>query len=54
MTFKKNAVKPSPLTLLDPVPSDIDIAKAAYMKPIKELAEGTTSTQTFYIKNVIF
>ena len=39
MTFKKKAVKPSPLTLLDPVPSDIDIAKAAYMKPIKELAE---------------
>jgi len=39
MTFKKKPVKPSPLTLLDPVPSDIDIAKAAVMKPIKDLAE---------------
>jgi formyltetrahydrofolate synthetase len=39
MTFKKKPVKPSPLKLLDPVPADIDIAKAAVMKPIKELAE---------------
>jgi len=39
MTFEKKPVKPSPLTLLDPVPSDIDIAKAAIMKPIKDLAE---------------
>jgi formyltetrahydrofolate synthetase len=39
MTFKKKAVTPSPLKLLDPVPADIDIAKAAVMKPIKELAE---------------
>ena len=39
MTFKKRPVKPSPLILLDPVPSDIDIAKAAVMKPIKELAD---------------
>ena len=38
MTFKKNPVTPSPLELLDPVPSDIDIAHAAVMKPIKELA----------------
>jgi len=39
MTFKKNAVTPSPLELLDPVPSDIDIAHAATIKPVKELAE---------------
>ena len=39
MTFKKKAVKPSPLKLLDPVPADIDIAHAAKMKPIKDLAE---------------
>ena len=39
MTFEKKAVKPSPLKLLDPVPADIDIAKAAVMKPIKELAD---------------
>jgi methylenetetrahydrofolate dehydrogenase (NADP+)/methenyltetrahydrofolate cyclohydrolase/formyltetrahydrofolate synthetase len=39
MTFKKKAVKPSPLKLLDPVPSDIDIAHAAVMKPIKDLAD---------------
>ena len=39
MTFKKKAVTPSPLKLLDPVPADIDIAKAAVMKPIKELAD---------------
>jgi methylenetetrahydrofolate dehydrogenase (NADP+)/methenyltetrahydrofolate cyclohydrolase/formyltetrahydrofolate synthetase len=38
MTFKKNAVTPSPLELLDPVPSDIDIAHAAVMKPVTELA----------------
>ena len=39
MTFKKKPVKPSPLKLLDPVPADIDIAQAAVMKPIKELAD---------------
>ena len=39
MTFKKRPVTPSPLELLDPVPSDIDIAHAAIMKPIKDLAE---------------
>ncbi len=39
MTFKKKPVTPSPLELLDPVPSDIDIAHAAIMKPIKELAD---------------
>jgi formyltetrahydrofolate synthetase len=39
MTFKKKPVKPSPLKLLDPVPSDIDIAKAAVIKPIKDLAD---------------
>jgi formyltetrahydrofolate synthetase len=39
MTFKKKPVKPSPLKLLDPVPADIDIAKAAVMKPIKDLAD---------------
>ena len=39
MTFEKKPVSPSPLELLDPVPSDIDIAHAAVMKPIKELAE---------------
>ncbi len=39
MTFKKRPVTPSPLELLDPVPSDIDIAHAAVMKPIKDLAE---------------
>jgi formyltetrahydrofolate synthetase len=39
MTFKKRPVTPSPLELLDPVPSDIDIAHAAVMKPIKELAD---------------
>jgi len=39
MTFKKKPVKPSPLKLLDPVPSDIDIAHAAVMKPIKDLAD---------------
>jgi hypothetical protein len=38
MTFKKKPVTPSPLELLDPVPSDIDIAHAAVMKPIKDLA----------------
>ncbi len=38
MTFEKKAVKPSPLELLSPVPSDIDIAHAANIKPIKELA----------------
>jgi methylenetetrahydrofolate dehydrogenase (NADP+)/methenyltetrahydrofolate cyclohydrolase/formyltetrahydrofolate synthetase len=39
MTFEKKPVTPSPLELLDPVPSDIDIAHAAVMKPIKDLAE---------------
>ena len=39
MTFKKKPVTPSPLKLLDPVPSDIDIAHAAVMKPIKDLAD---------------
>ncbi len=39
MTFEKKPVSPSPLTLLDPVPSDIDIAHAAVMKPIKDLAD---------------
>ena len=39
MTFEKKAVKPSPLKLLDPVPADIDIAHAAKMKPINDLAE---------------
>lgn len=39
MTFTKKPVKPSPLKLLDPVPSDIDIAHAAVMKPIKDLAD---------------
>jgi formyltetrahydrofolate synthetase len=39
MTFEKKPVKPSPLKLLDPVPADIDIAKAAVMKPIKDLAD---------------
>ncbi|MCJ7715646.1 MAG: formate--tetrahydrofolate ligase [Anaerolineales bacterium] len=39
MTFEKKPVTPSPLELLDPVPSDIDIAKAAVMKPIKDLAD---------------
>jgi methylenetetrahydrofolate dehydrogenase (NADP+)/methenyltetrahydrofolate cyclohydrolase/formyltetrahydrofolate synthetase len=39
MTFTKKPVTPSPLELLDPVPSDIDIAHAAVMKPIKDLAE---------------
>ncbi len=38
MTFEKKPVTPSPLELLDPVPSDIDIAHAAVMKPIKDLA----------------
>ena len=38
MTFEKKPVKPSPLKLLDPVPSDIDIAHAATAKPIRELA----------------
>ena len=39
MTFEKKPVTPSPLKLLDPVPSDIDIAHAAVMKPIKDLAD---------------
>ena len=39
MTFEKKPVTPSPLELLDPVPSDIDIAHAAIIKPIKELAD---------------
>ncbi|MEJ2448897.1 MAG: formate--tetrahydrofolate ligase, partial [Anaerolineales bacterium] len=39
MTFKKNPVKPSPLELLSPVPSDIDIAHAATVKPIRDLAK---------------
>jgi len=39
MTFTKKPVTPSPLKLLDPVPSDIDIAHAAVMKPIKDLAD---------------
>ncbi|MFL7812436.1 MAG: formate--tetrahydrofolate ligase [Anaerolineales bacterium] len=39
MTFKKNPVKPSPLKLKTPVPSDIDIAHAATIKPIRDLAK---------------
>ena len=39
MNFKKMPVKPSPLKLLDPVPSDIDIAQAAVMKPVQNLAK---------------
>jgi methylenetetrahydrofolate dehydrogenase (NADP+)/methenyltetrahydrofolate cyclohydrolase/formyltetrahydrofolate synthetase len=39
MTFKKMPVKPTPLKLLTPVPADIDIAQAATMKPIRELAK---------------
>ena len=39
MTFEKKPVSPSPLELLDPVPSDIDIAHAATMKPIQDLME---------------
>jgi len=39
MTFKKKPVKPSPLELLSPVPSDIDIAHAATVKPIRDLAK---------------
>jgi len=39
MTFEKKPVTPSPLELLDPVPSDIDIAHAAVIKPIKDLAD---------------
>ena len=39
MSFEKKPVTPSPLKLLDPVPSDIDIAHAAVMKPIKDLAD---------------
>ncbi len=39
MTFEKKPVSPSPLELLDPVPSDIDIAHAAIMKPIQDLME---------------
>jgi len=39
MTFKKKPVTPSPLELLSPVPADIDIAHAASIKPIKELAK---------------
>ena len=31
--------KPTPLTVLDPVPSDIDIAQAAELKPINLIAE---------------
>ena len=39
MTFEKKPVTPSPLELLNPVPSDIDIAHAAVIKPIKDLAD---------------
>ena len=39
MTFEKKPVTPSPLELKHPVPSDIDIAHAAVMKPIKDIAE---------------
>jgi formyltetrahydrofolate synthetase len=39
MTFEKKPVSPTPLELKHPVPSDIDIAHAATMKPIKELAD---------------
>jgi formyltetrahydrofolate synthetase len=31
--------EPTKINLLDPVPSDIDIAQAAYLKPIKQIAE---------------
>jgi methylenetetrahydrofolate dehydrogenase (NADP+)/methenyltetrahydrofolate cyclohydrolase/formyltetrahydrofolate synthetase len=31
--------EPTKIKLLDPVPSDIDIAQAAYLKPIKQIAE---------------
>jgi formyltetrahydrofolate synthetase len=37
MTFEKKPVTPSPLELKDPVPSDIEIAHAATIKPIKDL-----------------
>ncbi len=39
MTFEKKPVTPSPLELKDPVPSDIEIAHAATIKPIKDLME---------------
>ncbi len=39
MTFEKKPVKPSPLDLKVPVPSDIDIAHAAKIKPIRDLSK---------------
>ena len=39
MTFEKKPVSPTPLDVKHPVPSDIDIAHAATMKPIVELAD---------------
>jgi len=39
MTFEKKPVSPTPLDVKHPVPSDIDIAHAATMKPIKELTK---------------
>jgi formyltetrahydrofolate synthetase len=35
----KKPVKPTPVELLSPVPSDIDIAQAATMKPIREIVD---------------
>lgn len=39
MTFEKKPVSPTPLDVKHPVPSDIDIAHAATMKPIRDLAD---------------
>ncbi|MDZ7843481.1 MAG: formate--tetrahydrofolate ligase [Anaerolineales bacterium] len=39
MTFEKKPVSPTPLDVKHPVPSDIDIAHAATMKPISDLAD---------------
>ena len=39
MTFEKKPVSPTPLDVKHPVPSDIEIAHAATMKPIRELAD---------------
>jgi methylenetetrahydrofolate dehydrogenase (NADP+)/methenyltetrahydrofolate cyclohydrolase/formyltetrahydrofolate synthetase len=39
MSLKRSAFKPTPITLLKPVPSDTAIAQSAYLKPITQIAD---------------
>ena len=36
---QRRVFQPTPLELVSPVPSDIDIAQAAHLKPISQVAE---------------